>query len=61
MTELHFLWDNTMNLYTNIQPIEYPSLVACIPQFAADVTRLKHDVARSEARLRALLDHIDES
>ncbi len=30
-------------------------------QFAAELTRLKHDVARSEARLRALLDRLDDS
>ena len=30
-------------------------------QFTARVTRLKHDVARSEARLRALLDRLDQS
>ncbi len=30
-------------------------------RFAAGVTRLKHDVARSEARLRALIDRLDDS
>ncbi len=30
-------------------------------QFAAGVTRLKHDIARSEARLRALLDRLDDA
>ncbi len=30
-------------------------------QFAADVTRLKHDIARSEARLQVLLDRVDET
>lgn len=30
-------------------------------QFSAGVTRMKHDVARSEARLQALLDRLDDA
>ena len=30
-------------------------------RFTAELTRLKHDVARSEARLRSLLDRLDDS
>ncbi len=36
--ELHELWDNTLDLYPAIDPLKNPSLVACIPQFAGDVT-----------------------